>query len=288
MEWTRIRGFAKTFLDLTRPRNMLMAFVGVVTGGILYSPGAYSIPLLLVAALSASLILAAGNSLNDYFDHEIDRVNRPARPIPSGRIGRSDTLMLSIVLFLCGLALSKWINDYTLLIALANTMVLVVYAAFSKRLLLLANITVSYLVGSLFIYGAATALLPGDEIVYSLPVIILAVCSFFLTLSREIVKDVEDLPGDQKMYSHTLPIHVGEKTAIRAALAFTLIAIGLSILPMTAGSEDFNLIAYIPLIIIADTMFLISYTMHSSLHQRFLVAGMFIALLSFLLATITT
>ncbi|HHQ45229.1 MAG TPA: hypothetical protein ENN13_03725, partial [Candidatus Altiarchaeales archaeon] len=109
MEFSDVKDFAGTMLGLTRPRNMLMAFIGVFTGAVLYTQD-YNLLMLFAAALSASLILAGGNGMNDYFDFEIDRVNKPERPIPSGRITRSDAMMLSIVFFLSGLGLAKAVN----------------------------------------------------------------------------------------------------------------------------------------------------------------------------------
>ena len=131
-------------LDIAMMRNVIIAFFGVLTGSLIFSMGTpievYNVA---AAAVSASLILAGGNALNDYFDFEIDKVNKPKRPIPSGRITRSDAFMLSMVFFLLGLAFAKSINRFCLGISILNTLILVIYARWGKKMIFISNITVA-------------------------------------------------------------------------------------------------------------------------------------------------
>ncbi|MBD3260604.1 MAG: digeranylgeranylglyceryl phosphate synthase [Candidatus Altiarchaeales archaeon] len=279
MDFSAYRQWLDTLLGLVRPRNMILAFVGVVTGALLYTGPPLEFWPILCAALTASLILGAGNALNDYFDFESDKINKPERPIPSGRISRSDTLMMSIVLFMAGIGLSKAINDYTLVIATLNALMLIIYARYSKKLFFLANIVVSYLVASIFLFGAVASLKQTPSLGMINPLFTTLIATSFLsTMAREIVKDVEDMPGDEKIYSNTLPIKAGTKRAREIAFLFMFAAVAASLYPLFNPPTGFNLLFYAAMILTADILFLLSFTMHESIAQRLMVAGMFISL----------
>lgn len=282
MKLEKLRAWILTLLELVRVRNAAIAFFGVFVGSML-SP--YGAPLLVVltAGLSAALILAGGNAINDYFDVEIDRVNKPRRPIPSGRMNSSDTLMIALILFFSGVGMAKHINTYCLAIAAFNSVLLILYAKYSKKLLFIANLAVSYLVASVFVYGAAATLnAPVMEPAKFTMIYILAACSFFMTLSREVVKDMEDIEGDRRQYSYTLPILIGAENARRVAIAFGAMAILSSILPFLSNAAPFRIILYAPIIAIADIIFIFSFTLKPEKSQKIMVVGMVLSLIAFM------
>ena len=282
-----LRRWAKTFWDLMRVRNGLLAFLGILVSAVLVSNGNFGVVFsgnVLLAGIAAFLITSAGNILNDYFDVEIDKINKPERPIPSNKITRSDALMLSLALFLVGNALSKYINFYCLIIAAINTMVLIIYSKYSKKLLLISNLGISYLVASVFPFGAlAVGIDPFQLREIRIPVII-TICAFLMTFSREIIKDIEDIEGDRRMYSVSIPIRFGIKRSRNIAVIFALTAIILSTIPFITHPVFFNLINYGLLIFIADLIFIVSLILDPSIGQRLMIAGMFIALLAFFFA----
>ncbi len=284
-----LRGL-KTITDIIRVRNALISFLGVYVGAILFSLGApLETGVVVAAAVSAALILGGGNALNDYFDLEIDRVNQPKRPIPSGRITRSDAFMLSMALFLVGLGTAKAINDTCLAIAAFNTLLLIVYAKYGKRMLVIANVCISYLVSSVFIFGAA-AVHPLNAPLnpYSVKLtLVLTVCSFLINLSREIIKDVEDVEGDRKAYSRTIPIVLGEDAARKMALICTAGAIVASAIPVMSPSPGFNELIYAIFILGTDAVLIASTRATPAASQRLIILGMTLALLAFLLAAET-
>ncbi|MHC1575511.1 MAG: UbiA family prenyltransferase, partial [Candidatus Methanogasteraceae archaeon] len=119
-------------LGLLRTGNCTMAgFAAVIGAGIVC--GITELPILGAARLfslfsSVFLITGAGNAINDYFDADIDAINKPMRPIPSGRVSRNAALYLSLLLFGLGIALAYTINIICFVIALANSLMLIVYA----------------------------------------------------------------------------------------------------------------------------------------------------------------
>ncbi len=276
----------KTLSDLLRVRNCLMAFFGVLIGATLaYSNVAFMPNLEIIAAgIAAFLIMGAGNAMNDFFDVEIDRINKPHRPIPSGRISKSDAMMLSLSLFMIGIAIAKYINFYALLIALANSVILIVYAKYSKRLLLISNIGVSYLVASIFIFGVVSV-----DAFYRSEIKIISIImgsAFLMTFSREIIKDIEDMEGDKRKYSVTLPIVIGVERSRIIAWIFAISAILSSIIPFFVNLLSFNLYVYGILISIADAVFLLALTKNPAMGQKMMIFGMSLALFAFLLGNL--
>ncbi|OYT53140.1 MAG: digeranylgeranylglyceryl phosphate synthase [Candidatus Altiarchaeales archaeon ex4484_2] len=282
----------RLLLSLMRFRNCVIGFLGVLVGAsFTYSGfGVFLSPDVFTAGLAAFLIIGAGNILNDYFDIEIDKINKPNKPLPAGRISKSDALMLSIILFLFGVGLSKLVNHYILYLAALNTVVLILYATYSKRLLFVSNLVISYLVASVFVFGALTnvrSIASLDDSVFTV-LSVLVLCSFLMTLSREIIKDIEDVKGDKYKYAQTLPVRFGTSTARKVAALFTLLAVLSSLLPFILYVGLFNLVVYAVLVGLADMVFLASMFMPEYIAQRAIVGGMLISLFAFLLGDITS
>lgn len=298
MDFKKTKNTFMLFWELLRIKNGLIAFFGVLVGATFIYTGGAQIQWMhvFIAGFAAFMITGGGNALNDYFDAEIDKINKPNRPIPSGRITQSDTLMLSTILFLLGLGFSKFVNDPCLALATLNSIILVVYGVYSKKILLVSNLSISFLVSSLFIFGVAATVPNGVDITDMLGVegmkqqitlvAVITVCAFLVTLSREIIKDIEDIKGDRQRYAVTLPIKIGENRSKKIASALTLIAILSSLAPFLVPVGVFNLYVYGFILLIANLIFIISLTMHPSLSQRMMVLGMAFALFAFFLGNI--
>jgi geranylgeranylglycerol-phosphate geranylgeranyltransferase len=151
---------------------------------------------------SALLISAGGNSINDFFDLEIDRINKPYRPLPKGEISRSWALPFSIALFLSGMALSLLIGGLGLLVAFAASGLLIAYSWFLKKRFLWGNLTVSSVCALAFLYGG----LATDDFRLSM---VPAGFALVFHLGREVLKDIEDRNGDLASGASTVPIQLG-------------------------------------------------------------------------------
>ncbi len=276
----------RVILKLMRIRNCTIAFFGVIVGALLVSsPQETEFIKVFTAALTAAIITGGGNTLNDYFDINVDKINKPKRPIPAGKIQKSDALMLAIGLLFIGLGLAKTINKYCLAIALVNAIMLVIYAAYSKRMLFISNLGVSYLVASIFIFGALATISPGETIdVQKIRIAtVITGCAFLMTLAREIIKDIEDVEGDTKLYSKTLPIVIGPAKSRNVAALFAITGILLSLTPIIYKFTTLHLPVYGILIGITDLAFIAALTMSAPLAQRIMVFGMLSSLLAFFL-----
>ncbi len=193
------------------------------------------------------LITGAGNAINDYFDVDIDKVNKPERPIPSAKVGLSTALYFSLVLFATGTLLAATINFACGAIAFVNSLLLIYYASTLKRTALFGNIAVGYLTGSTFLFGGAVFFEYGGIEA----VIILFLLATLATVARELVKDIEDIQGDKEDGAHTLPIIIGAKRSAYIASLIGLIALIASPLPYI---QSLMSIRYMFIIAIADIL----------------------------------
>ena len=189
-------------LEIARPQNCAIAFASVLLGGWL---GIHILsPPLLLAALTAALITGGGNVHNDLCDIETDRINRPDRPLPSGRLPIRAARAEAFGLFAAGVGFSLLLPLSSLAIALVATAGLALYNTHLKRVPLAGNLLVGLLGGLAFIYGGTSAGAPGPA---SVPAFFAAIFHF----GRELIKDVEDRAGDRLLRGGTRPT-TGEET----------------------------------------------------------------------------
>jgi geranylgeranylglycerol-phosphate geranylgeranyltransferase len=215
---------AAGYCRIIRPVNAIAAGLAAVVA-YLIATGTL-IPAVLLLFVVVTLITAAGNIINDYFDVEIDRVNRPDRPIPSGQVSLPAARAFSVTLFLAGIFVCLFTNELCIAIAVFNTVLLVGYAAWLKRTPLLGNLAVSFLAGCMFLFGGALNGLPGLQ-----HVLTFAGMTFFAMLARELIKDAEDVEGDNASGAVTIPIRYGIRLTVLLALSCTILAAVTSIVP---------------------------------------------------------
>lgn len=213
--------YVRGLIELTRPVNAIVAGLLTFTGAFVAQGSDIigSSTAVVTATVITILATGAGNAINDYFDREIDQVTNPERPLPRGSVSPHVALLLSVVLFVIAGGLSFALPAIALAIALVNIVLLVVYTPLLKGLPGAGNATVAYLGGSAFLFGGAAVedlTAPG----------ILFIIAMLATLSREIIKDVEDIAGDRESDLRTLPIVVGSRWAlVSAAVSLCLMAL---------------------------------------------------------------
>ena len=212
----------KPYFKLTRFQNNLITFISVLMGG--FIGGVSSWGKLLLSALSASLISAGGYVLNDYFDLEIDKINRPLRILPRGDLSPKKALIFSISLFVIGFILSLFLQLVSAGIALIAIIFLFLYSTKFKREFLIGNVTVSIVSALAFIYGGVFSKNPEISLIP-------AILAFLFHLGRELIKDMEDVEGDQALRSETFPIAYGMRNSQFLASAIFLVLIILTIFP---------------------------------------------------------
>lgn len=273
------------YIEILRPGNAIMSAIVIILVAII--DRSFNMPIIL-AMLAVFFETAAGNVINDYFDYNIDLVNKPERPIPSGRIslknGRNYAYLLFALGTVCGFMISFMTNNWIpFMIVLLADVVLYLYAYKLKSTPLLGNLAVGFMTGFGFVFGGFTLNNP-NIIITS---IYLGFFAFVMTTARELVKDIEDVEGDKLEGARTLPILYGERTT--AILAAILIIIDCALCPLLYHINVFG-IYYLAIIAIAAILFLYSAVLILKNQERatakkvskYLKIGMLIAFVSFI------
>jgi len=232
------------FFELMRPLNLLQGGIAVLVTGSLVSPPP-STGMVILALITVWSFTGGGNSINDFTDAQIDAVNRPLRPIPSGRISRQEALGFSLLLFVIGIITAiPLLNTITAVIIVSTLFLLITYSPVFKPRPLLGNLVVSLILGLCFVYAAA---LFGNVAAGIAP----GLLAFGFNLIREIVKDIQDMEGDRSAGARTLPIVSGIKTARNVAITVALLLCGGVFVPVY-----FKIYNSWNLIIVVTTLFM--------------------------------
>lgn len=238
------------FLTLIRIPNCLMIGLAVLVAetiglGSLPSPTAA-----VFGFLTAFLLLAGTMVFNDIQDVQVDRVNTPDRPIPSGRVTIRQAYVLSIVFSALALISSLVLGFLTFLTALVALALMAYYNTRGKKTGLLGNAVVSFNVALPFFFGglAVNSLRPLLFIFFLL--------AFLANTAREVAKGITDVAGDSSKGIMTIAVTQGPKRAAELAGAFFVIAVLLSFLAPVFDQRVS--LFYYPGVVIADVGFLYS------------------------------
>jgi len=219
-----MRRILKLF-SIFRLHNIIAAVMAVAVGFIV--SGAEGIPLLLLVAVA--ITTAAGNVINDYYDCEIDRINKPSRPLPSGVLTKRQTFYLYVILLIFLVFISVFLELSIIIWLIAWAVLLHLYSLFFKKKYLIGNFIISFVTGTGFLLGSYRG---GNFEAGVLP----AIFTFFFILGREIVKDCEDIEGDYFFGLRTIAIVLGKRRAMKAAAAIFLLLIFTFPLPYFTGA----------------------------------------------------
>ncbi len=206
--------------QLVRPLNLLITFLSILGATALAGAEWGQIDVILLAGLTGAFVAAGANAINDYFDVEIDKVNRPERPIPRGALSQAQAFVVWAMASAVGLICGWFTGYYPFLIALAAVILLYGYSRWLKSTALLGNLLVGFMTGLAFIFGAVAVGSPEAGI---MP----AVFALLVNVAREVVKDIEDREGDRSSGATTLPLKYGVRPAralISVALSFLIVA----------------------------------------------------------------
>ena len=270
------------YLALTRPGNMILTAIAVIAGSFIAAgPEIMDFQIEVAICCVCSMILVGGgNALNDYNDRETDKENHPERPIPSGSISADTASIYAQALLGSGLLILLFAleNKMPFVIALIGILLLMAYENGLKAAGISGNITVGLMSGAVFLFAGMAVNDPGPTLwMFGLAVL--------ATITREIIKDIQDLEGDRDR--RTLPASIGIENSMRVAILFLLIAIGLSYTAMDQF-EDVASNAYLGGITLANgTMLFGIYNAKQEDYfgsQKNIKQGMGIAMLAFIAA----
>ncbi|MFW9826300.1 MAG: geranylgeranylglycerol-phosphate geranylgeranyltransferase [Candidatus Thorarchaeota archaeon] len=287
----------KDIIEILRPINDLMGSLTVIIGILNTRIGIDPLKLvfnIILGVLTYFFIAGSGMVINDYYDIEIDKINRPERPIPRGAISLNQAKLLWIVTSLVGIGIAI-LHSFLFNIGYINIIVAIIfafmgwlYAAWGKKSGFFGNIIVSISFSIGLIYGAILNNSNVPPYIY-----FFFLTSFFLLLSREVIKGCEDIEGDKKEGVKTLAIRIGIKNATIFSLLFALLAVIFFILPFFTNilNRMFFLISMIFGIVVV--LYTIILMLKSNLERKdfkkislLLKISMFLGLIAFIFASV--
>jgi len=237
------------FFEIIRPINCLMIGFGVVIGEIMALNCRLTLIPALVGFLVAFFLMAATMVMNDYYDVEIDMVNNPGRPIPSGLVSPREALSYSFLLSIIGLVFAALTNLSGFTVAAFALGLMMYYNTRGKRTGFFGNVLVSVCVALPFVYG-------GIVVESVKPVLgIFSTMAFLSNLGREVTKGVMDIDGDALKGIKTVAVLHGSSMASRISVLFFASAVLISPIPVVFGMVS---TLYIPVVAIADVGFIAS------------------------------
>ena len=269
---------------MMRLPNSAMEGFAVIVGEIIATP--YFIgQAALFGYLTGFFLLAAGNIVNDYFDRDVDAINEPERPLPSGSVSLAQAVSFAIILCSLGLLFAAQSGIWTSILAVASLAVMMGYNSKFKKTGLPGNALVSLNVAVPFIYGGL--------VVGKLPwtLLIFATLAFISNVGREVVKGIVDVAGDRVKGISSIAVRMGNAYAAKQGAAWFLVAVALSVLPLALGLVSNY---YIPLVIVCDAGFILtSYSvvtnptpLNAKRNKKYVLAWMLFGLLAFVVGAL--
>ncbi len=211
-------------IKIVRPINFIITFLSVLVAGLICSATKEISFTIIIAALSAAFVSSSGNVINDYFDVEIDKINRPDRVLPSGLLTKSSAMIYYILLVLLSLVFALFVNSTAFIIALAAIISIFIYSLKFKSVPLAGNFIVAFFTGFTFIYGGV-AVNNWEGGIFP------AIFAFLINLMRELTKDIEDIKGDKAEGIRTFPIVFGIDKTKNIIIALSVLLIISTLFP---------------------------------------------------------
>lgn len=222
-------------LNILRPINLLLlafALTGLFLLTYNFGQSVYDFKVspILVSALFSYVFcsaMAAGYVVNDLFDVETDKINKPEKLIVGKHLSIKQTQHIYVLLLLDSLIFSSilyWLTGkvYLTLLIIAIQIALFLYAKYWKKSLLIGNLLVAFLTAMpylTFIYVFEL------KYVFKWLALCLALFAFLLNLLREITKDWEDMAGDKAIRANTFPLNFGVKATKKLLITATLLSL---------------------------------------------------------------
>jgi geranylgeranylglycerol-phosphate geranylgeranyltransferase len=231
---------------IVRPVNSAMmgfaVLVGAAIGGRSLLPS--SAQELALAFMAGFFLSGSAMAVNDYYDREIDAINEPERPIPSGEVSPGEALAVTGVFSVLGLG-SAWLTSpNNLMIAVLAWVGMMVYSTVGKRTGLPGNLIVSGCIALPFVYGGVI----GGETGLSHS-LLFALVAFLANTGREVTKGIVDIEGDKASGIRTVAVSNGPIAASWVSVACYLSAVLVSFFPVYLGLLS---LWYIPFVVVTD------------------------------------
>ncbi len=221
----------KYLIILSRPVNVLISFLTIIVAAEL-AFGLDPFKNVLLAAISAALITIGANVINDYFDIEIDVINKPNRPLAAGNVTRQAAFVYFTVVYISAWSVALYIGLNMFLIAFMTGILLYFYSFRLKRTILWGNLTVSLSTALAFVYG-------GLAVGHLQETFFPATFAFLFHFGREVLKDIQDMKGDRQAGAVTYPLKYGISRSIKLMTVIFILLVFLTAIPYILSIYSF-------------------------------------------------
>lgn len=234
---------ARAIYDLVKPELPLAAGICVVAGEVIASETAPSAFVGLMGFLTGFFISGAAMITNDYFDLEVDRINHPQRPLPSGRISSIEVMILACLFSVAGLVTSALLGPLALALAAVMWTVSNLYNWRYKETGLPGNMMVGLCLAMLFILGGVAVGRWANPMVWTFSALV-----FIFDLGEEIAGGAMDMEGDRKRSSRSMALLYGRENALRVSSLLFALFVVISLLPFLMGwLGSVSLVVFVPM-----------------------------------------
>jgi geranylgeranylglycerol-phosphate geranylgeranyltransferase len=285
----------KAIWELMRLEHGVMIAIAILIGSLiaLKGLGLPSFDKFILTFFTALFLEASTFALNDYCDLEIDKKNkREDRPLVREDLSPKSALYLFYIFFPLGIICSYFVNLACFIIALITAILAILYDIKMKKIKLIGNFYIAYVMAIPFVFGGA-AVIANDSIFFEInpSIYIIALIAFLTGSGREIMKDVLDFEGDKEKGVKSFPKYIGSRKSNILAAFFYIIAVVLSFFPFFIKRFDIYYLNYnyLALVFITDTMLLSTSLQlifkkkpYLKIYRKFTLAAIFIGLLAFL------
>ena len=232
----------KGLIELLRPELPFAAGICVIIGEIITLGKLPSISELFLGFMWGFFLSGSAMIFNDFFDIEVDKVNAPTRPLPSGLISTSTAIVFTIIITFLGLVASFFINRIAILLYIIFWIIGFLYNWKLKEKGFLGNLFVSSSVAITIILGGIVVGNPWNK-----AVVIFSMMLFIFDLGEEIAADAMDIEGDKERNIKSIAIIMGREKALYISFILFIIYVGLSFLPVILGLFGINYMIVISL-----------------------------------------
>jgi len=223
----------KPYIIMTRPLNSSMTGLGIVFALTLYSGWKPSPTSLIIGFATGFLGSSAAMLINDYLDREVDKINKPWKPLPSGEADPNATMILSLTLLAIAIGINIYINTPALLTALVYGLASYIYSYLRRAWW--SQLIVAFSTTAPVIYGYFASNTPREYMWFTL---LYSTTIFLASIAREVVKAIQDMEGDKLHNYQTIPLKYGVETARKTILATGSAAIALAYVAGVVGEAS--------------------------------------------------
>jgi geranylgeranylglycerol-phosphate geranylgeranyltransferase len=243
---SKISAYAK----IIRPVNAVMMGLAVIVGEVAIAGGIPDAFQMLFGFFVSFFLTASAMVMNDIVDIEIDRINAPDRPLPSGAVSKNAATVLGVMLVFFGVLSAVPISTYAIILAIFTFIISLSYNLYGKKLGLPGNMMVAFCIAVPFLFGGIAV-----SSTINVTIIVFFLLAFLASVGREVTKGIADIEGDKIKGIKTIALVNGAKTAALGAAIFYILPVLITPIPYIWGNIG---IFYMLIVLIVDAGFVYS------------------------------